>query len=91
MAKEEKKEEKPAETVYRIPLRDAYGKHSPKKSIKAVKVVREFLGKHNKGKDVKISVGLNDFICSRGRPKPPRSVRVKAVVEGDKVTAELAE
>lgn len=90
MAKKEKKEEA-KEKVYMIPLGDACSKHTTKRSIRAVKIIREFLQRHTKKTDVKLAMRLNDFICARGRSKPPRSIKVKAVIEGDKVTADLAE
>ncbi|MCX6695358.1 MAG: 50S ribosomal protein L31e [Candidatus Altiarchaeota archaeon] len=89
--KKEKKKDEVKEKVYNIPLGDAYNKHTTKRGIKAVKMVRDFLKRHTKKDDVKINPAINEFIWAQGRPKPPRSIKVKAVIEGDKVTADLAE
>ena len=91
--KKEKKETKveKKENTYKIPLRDAWGKHISKRSIGAVKVVREFLKKHTKSDNIKISTKINEFLMARGMSKSPRSVKVKTTTEEGKVTAELAE
>ena len=90
-AKKKKEESKPKENTYMIPLRGACSRHVSKRTEKAVRIVREFLKKHTKSKNVKLSPKLNEFLWARGRPKPPRSVRVKTTIEEDKVSADLVE
>jgi len=85
-----KEESKPKETIYKVPLGSACSKHTSKRAQGAVNELKAFLEKHTK-KKVKISTKLNESLWSRGTQKPPRSIKVKAVVDGDKVTADLAE
>ncbi|HDH06810.1 MAG TPA: 50S ribosomal protein L31e [Thermoproteales archaeon] len=69
------KEEKSVSVVV-IPLRKAYYVPRPKRANKAVKLVREYVQRHFKVDEVKISNDLNEFIWSRNREKPPRRVKV---------------
>ena len=78
-----KKEEKVdivSENVYTIPLRAAY-QTRPKYRItsKAVNIIRVFLTRHAKAKEVRIDADLNAYIWARGDTKPPRKIQVKAV------------
>ena len=69
---------KPAlERVYTINLRKAFDKPRKKRSKRAVTLVREFIQKHMKSIDVKISNTLNNYIWKTS--KPPRKVKVKAI------------
>jgi len=51
--------------------------------------VRAFLALHTKAETVKIGQHLNEALWARGTKKPPRSVRVRAIIEGKTVKAEL--
>jgi large subunit ribosomal protein L31e len=78
-----KKEEKVdivSENIYTIPLRAAY-QTRPKYRIssKAVNMIRVFLTRHAKAKEVLIDADLNAYIWARGDTKPPRKIQVKAV------------
>jgi len=86
--KEEKKETK--EIVYNIPLRRAYDKHKSKKGISAMKIIREFIKRHTKSEDVRISPRINEYVWDRGIPKPPRSIKVKVSIEEGVARADLA-
>jgi len=84
-AKKEEKEEKPAEKreivlerVYTIPLEDAYAKPAKKRAARAVKILRQFLSRHMKSQNVKISPEVNEFIEERGATSPAKKVRVNA-------------
>ena len=80
-----KEEEKPVEKreivlerVYTIPLEDAYAKPAKKRAARAVKLLRQFLSRHMKSQNVKISPEVNEFIEERGATSPMKKVRVNA-------------
>ncbi len=79
------------EMVYRIPLREAFDVPVTKRARKAVKIVRDFLVRHTKAKEIKIGASINETIWKRGIKKPPRSVKVKVTKEEDVVKASLVE
>lgn len=92
--KAEKKEEAPKvdlERVYTIPLRNATYASRRLRAKKAVAVVRKFLLRHMKAKQVKIGKNLNEHIWARGITKFPPRVKVKASRAGGVVTAERVE
>lgn len=85
------------EREYIIPLR-ARWKHVAryKRANKAVKSIREFLVRHMKIRDrdlnkVRIDKLLNEYIWLRSIKNPPAKIKVKAIRDGDKIRAELAE
>ncbi len=72
------------ERIYTIPLGKAYEKPRTKRTPRAVKLVRAFIKRHMKVEsenDVKISNNLNKVLWSRSIQKPPRRVRVRAIVK----------
>ena len=77
------------EKIFTIPLRKAYEKSSGKRAPYATRLIREFLQKNTKAKDVKIGVKLNEAIWERGITRPPRKIRVKTVIEEGIIKAEL--
>jgi large subunit ribosomal protein L31e len=81
------------ERIYTIPLRKKTVKTAKyKRSPKSIKVIKEFLMKHMKSENVKLSKELNEKIWARGIKNPPGKVKVKAVKdETGKVTATLEE
>jgi large subunit ribosomal protein L31e len=80
------------ERIYTIPLRDVINKSvRTKRAPRAIKKIKQFLKRHMKAEIVKIDNELNEKIWERGIQKPPARVRVKAVKEGNVVTATLAE
>jgi large subunit ribosomal protein L31e len=83
----------PEERIYVIPLRAAIQRARRKKRApRAVKVVREFLQRHLKSEEVKISEDLNRKLWERGIEKTLPRIRVKAVKQDDgSVEASLAE
>jgi large subunit ribosomal protein L31e len=84
-------EEKPVlERVYTIPLRKAKRGPRTRRANKAIRVIREFLIRHMKAREVKLGKNLNEKIWERGRQKIPPRVRVKATKDKeDVVSAEL--
>lgn len=86
-----KKEIKKLERTYVIPLRREFQKVPIwRKTEKAIVAVKEFLIKHMKSEDVKISKEVNEYLWRHGIKNPPHKVKVN--VEKDetgKVTAYL--
>jgi len=50
-----------------------------RRAKKAIKSLRETIGRIIKGKEVKISARLNEFVWSRGIKKPPTKISVKII------------
>ncbi len=97
MAKKTEAKIEKEERIYVIPLREKC-RVVPryKKTNKAMKTVKEFLVKHMKIRDrdlnkIKIDKYLNEAMWSRGIKKPPHKIKVKAIKQGDIVTAELVD
>lgn len=68
------------ERVYIVPLwkvrSTGRGLHRAKK---AVRFLRDFISRHMKNPNVKISTQVNEEIWSRGIRNPPRRIKVKVV------------
>jgi len=80
------------ERVYVIPLRKARRASRNRRSARAAKLVREFLQRHMKTENVKLSEELNRKLWERGAKRTPSRVRVRAVPKEDgSVEAILAE
>ncbi|GEM_PF-233500 len=77
------------EKVYNIPLRESFKKDRIARANYAVKLVQDYLRTHTKKDDIKMGRHLNSLIWSRGPKKPPRTVRVKAVIDKDNVKVEI--
>lgn len=79
------------ERIYTIPLREVFDVPKPRRANSAVRVVKEFLARHMKAKEVKIDGPLNEALWKNSREKPPRRIKVKAVKEegAETVTASL--
>ena len=86
-----KKETANLERTYNIPLRREFQKVPCwKRSKKAVRAAKEFLQKHMKSEDVRLSKEVNEKIWQHGIKNPPHHVKV--TVSKDKegvVRAEL--
>lgn len=68
------------ERVYNVPLRKGAMKAPRyKRANKAVRVLREFLQRHMKSRDIKLGPFLNSKILEHGRKNIPHHVKVKAV------------
>ena len=82
----------PEERVYVIPLRKAKRARRNRRSARAVKLVREYLKRHMKTEEVKLTDELNRKLWERGAKHTPSRVRVRAVPKEDgSVEAILAE
>jgi large subunit ribosomal protein L31e len=70
------------ERIYTIPLRRKWLKEPrSKRSNRALRTVKDFIKRHTKAEEIKISRGVGDFIFSRGFKKPPATIKVE--VKGD--------
>lgn len=70
------------ENIYTIPFYPRLNKTAPyRRTPRAIRLLKEFIVKHTKADFVIISNELNEFIWSRGIQKPPRKVKVRAIVE----------
>ena len=79
------------ERIYTIPLREAFDGPVTRRAGKAVKIVKQFVGRHMKTKEVKLDSSINESLWERGREKPPRKIKVKVVKENEVATASLVE
>jgi len=79
----------PEEKIFTISLREAYDKPRTKRAKIATNIVKEFLIKHMKSKNIRIGKSINENIWKRGIQKPPRRIRIHAVKEEDIIYSEL--
>ncbi len=86
------KNENVKEVIYNIPLKRVWIASVKSRSPRAIKLLRSFLQKHLKVEDIIISNEVNERIWGRGIEKPPRRIRVKAVISKEgTATISLAE
>ncbi len=89
---DKKKDAVSVEKVYTIPLRSAWkGATRVKKTKRSVSAVRQFVEKHTKAEDVKISEKLNSALWVSGAKKPLHKVMVKVNVSEGKASVRLPE
>lgn len=70
------------ESIYTIPLRKEWLKGPrSRRSNRALTTVRNYVKRHTKASNVKISKGVNQTIFAHGFKKPPGKIKVQ--VEGD--------
>ncbi len=70
------------ENIYTIPFYPQLNKTAPyRRTPRAVRLLKEFIFKHTKVDFVIIDEELNEFMWKRGIRKPPRKVKVRAIVE----------
>jgi large subunit ribosomal protein L31e len=70
------------ESIYTIPFYPKLNKTAPyKRTPQAVRMLKAFIVKHTKADFVVITNELNEFLWERGIKKPPRKVKVRAIVE----------
>ena len=91
MAKKTEAKGKTIERTYNIPLRKEYQKVPRwKRTKKAVTALRQFLVKHMKSENVKLSKELNQKVWQHGLRNPPHHVKVNVSKdEKGEVRAEL--
>lgn len=83
------KKEKKVERIYIIPLRKAYDYIRTKRTPRAVKIVRAYLARHFKveQENVKLSSMTNSTLWRDSIQRPPRKIKVRAVLEDGIVKA----
>ena len=70
------------ESIFTIPFYPKLNKTAAyKRTPKAVRMLKVFILKHTKADFVVITNELNEFLWKRGIEKPPRKVKVRAIVE----------
>lgn len=69
------------EKIYTIPLGGVFQKTRKERARKAIKVIKDYVKRHNKGKEVKIDPQLNNKVWERGISSSPRKIRVKVEEE----------
>lgn len=67
------------EKFYTVNLRDLWTAPKDKRAPKAVRTLREFVKRHMKVDDVKVSNEINQEIWARSIQKPPRKLKIRAV------------
>lgn len=81
-----------SERVYTIPIRREWVKQRRiHRAPRAVNFVREFLIRHTKADDVKISQLVNEALWDHGVKKPPGKIKVKVEVKDNVAFARLPE
>ena len=91
MAKKQADSKPELERVYNVPLRKEYQK-SPRwrRTKKATIALREFLQKHMKSENVKISREVNEKLWQHGIRNPPHHIKVNVTKDREGVVrAEL--
>lgn len=73
------------ERLYTVPLVGAYDKPATKRAKYSVKVLRSFVSKHMKSKNINVSEMINKAIWSHSISKPPRRIKVKMIKKDDVV------
>jgi large subunit ribosomal protein L31e len=82
----------PEERIYVIPLGEVKKAPRHRRTMRAVKLVREFLRRHMKSEEIKLDQALNSKLWGRGAKHPLPRIRVRVVKQDDgSVQAFLAE
>lgn len=72
------------ERLYNVPLRkEAMKSPIHSRAKRATKALKQFLAKHMKSENIKLSGPVNERIWERGIRKPPHHIKVKAVKDDD--------
>lgn len=71
------------ERVFVIPLRKVRYVRRWKRAQKAVRIVKEFVRRHMKVDNVKLTQEVNETLWMRGAKKPPLKIKVKALKDKD--------
>ncbi len=71
------------EKFYSLNLRKIWSSPREKRTPRAVRFLRDYIARHMKTDEVKISEEANSMLWQRGISKPPRKIRVRAVKDKD--------
>jgi len=77
--------------VYTIPLREVKNTSRLRRAKRAVSYVQEFIKKHMKTEDVKMSAELNEILWARGIRYVPSNIKVQALKTEKYVTLKPSE
>ncbi len=70
------------ENIYTIPFYPRLNKTAPyKRTPRAIRLLKEYIFRHTKADFIVITNELNEFMWKRGIQKPPRKIKVRAIVE----------
>lgn len=72
-------EEEEMERILTIPLRDAYKAPRPKRAPRAVRLLKELVGRHMRSDNVWLEPPVSQLIWTRGIEHPPKKIRIRAV------------
>lgn len=67
------------ERIYTIPFRRVWATPRGKRTPRASRMLRDFVRRHMKTEDVRISNEVNEELWARGIKKPPRQMKVRLV------------
>lgn len=67
------------ERIYTIPFRRVWATPRGKRTPRASRMLRDFVRRHMKTEDVRISNEVNEELWARGIKKPPRKMKVRLV------------
>jgi len=89
MAEETKTTPKKLERIYTVPFGRVYNYIHTRRTRRAMVMLRTFLARHFKVKAdvIRISAGVNDAMWRDGIQKPPRSLKLRGVLENGKLHA----
>ena len=78
------------EKIHKIPLtRGWLSVPTGKRADRAVNEIKRYMERHTKASEFRVSQKVNEAVWSRGRKKPPASMRIKVMIDGEKATAML--
>lgn len=77
------------EKIFTISLGEAWKKAPVKRANYAAAFVKSYLKRNTDAETIKLGSHLNSALWSRGTGKPPRAVRVKALIDGGIAKVEL--
>lgn len=67
------------ERMYNLPFRRVWATPRGKRTPRALRMLREYVGRHMKVENVVISNEINEQIWEKGIGKPPRNLRIRVV------------
>jgi large subunit ribosomal protein L31e len=67
------------ERIYNLPIRRIWATPRRRRTPRAIRMLREYVGRHMKAENIVISNEINEEIWKRGISKPPRKLRIRAV------------
>lgn len=86
----DKKPEATLERIYTIPLRKTWVKtRRIARAKKCIRVIKEYVTRHAKAKEISISQNVSKEIWSSGPKKPPAKITVKVSVSAGKANVRL--